>query len=575
MLARMTRVPVLSPVLLVGAGTGEATCGILYLAGYLRRGGIEAFVRLFDTDETPDAIARSLEALLAHVRPRVVGISLKWFHHVHRALLLARTVRRLDPTIRIVVGGNSAAHWWKELAALDYVDDVVLGDGEAPLLALCQGDPEPPNCVPHGVHDGPRPKLGYVQRAANSDDVYYSHFGDIFLSERDRNAFSGWVAPGKGCAESCLYCGGTRRNQVAEFGRATPYVRSPDGVRRDHVEIAPRTWQVRYDFSGSTVEFLQASWHGVDLSAHACTYFLWGVPRVGLVDALARKFAQVHVVIDVGCFSEPQRLALIKRGLLKACASDVEVWKLVDDCARHANLDLEVSGIAGLPGATDAILRDEVAFAERLVAADCVSGYQRLEAQPGAFVTEQPERFAMRSEAATFAEFLAYFEQQEPGDRGVPMVRFRDPALERDVQRTTDRVSAIGLEHRAARRRVPIHARTRLVNTAPSTRRFTLGDWLGPQGVPAGLAREEVTVVRSVDGADLICAPSVSPRRFRDPTMEQGENGRVLLSTLAAFAEPTTVVQASAWLGARAKLDPRSARQVIDHLLDGRFLQPV
>src|ERR1044072_9518862 len=38
----------LSPVLLLGAGTGEATCGSLYLAGYLRRGGIEAFVRLYD-----------------------------------------------------------------------------------------------------------------------------------------------------------------------------------------------------------------------------------------------------------------------------------------------------------------------------------------------------------------------------------------------------------------------------------------------------------------------------------------------------------------------------------------------
>lgn len=569
----MTRGRVLSPVLLVGAGTGEATCGILYLASYLRRGGIEAFVRLYDTDDSPAAITRSMEGLLARVRPRVVGISLKWFHHVHRALLLARTVRRLDPSVRIVIGGNSAAHWWRELAALDCVDDVVLGDGEAPLLALCQGDPEPPNCVPHGAHERPK-KLGYVQRAANSDDVYYSHFDDLFLSERDRHMFSGWVAPGKGCAESCLYCGGTRREQGAQFGRVTPYVRSPDGVRRDHLEIAPRTWQVRYDFSGSSVAFLESTWAGVDLSAHSCTYFLWGVPKVGLIDALARTFAQVHVAIDVGCFSEPQRVALIKRGLLKKCALDAEVWQLVDDCVRYENLDLEVSGIAGLPGATAATLRDEVAFAERLVRSDCVSGYQRLEAQPGAVVTEQPARFDMRAEANTFGEFLAYFEAQPPGDRSVPMVRFHDAALERSVQRTTDHVSAMGLEHRAARRRVPIDARTRLVNTAPSTRRFTLGDWVGPQAVPGNLAREEVTVVRSVDGADLVCAPSVSPRRFWDPTMEQGDNGRVLLKTLAAFAQPTTVAKAAAQLATTAKLDPGSARHVIDHLVDGRFLQP-
>src|SRR5690348_11650468 len=85
----------LSPVLLIGAGTGEATCGILYLAGYLRRSGIEAFVRLYDGDITEEEIARSLEAIVARVRPRLVGISLKWFHHVDRALLLARLLRKL------------------------------------------------------------------------------------------------------------------------------------------------------------------------------------------------------------------------------------------------------------------------------------------------------------------------------------------------------------------------------------------------------------------------------------------------------------------------------------------------
>ena len=46
----------LSPVLLIGAGTGEATCGILYLASYLRRHGIEAYVRLTDADETDEEI---------------------------------------------------------------------------------------------------------------------------------------------------------------------------------------------------------------------------------------------------------------------------------------------------------------------------------------------------------------------------------------------------------------------------------------------------------------------------------------------------------------------------------------
>src|SRR4051794_40597400 len=116
----------LSPVLLLGAGTGEATCGILYLASYLRRNGIEAYVRLYDGDITEQEITRSLEALVSRVRPKLVGISLKWFHHVHRAIQLARLLRKIDPEIQIAVGGNSASYWWRELASYDCIDRVVL-----------------------------------------------------------------------------------------------------------------------------------------------------------------------------------------------------------------------------------------------------------------------------------------------------------------------------------------------------------------------------------------------------------------------------------------------------------------
>ncbi|MCI0571244.1 MAG: cobalamin-dependent protein [Myxococcaceae bacterium] len=566
---------VLSPVLLVGAGTGEATCGILYLAGYLRRAGVEAYVRLHDLDESEDEVTRSLEALVTRVRPRLVGISLKWFHHIHRALLVARTLRKLDPEIRIVVGGNTASYWWRELEAYDCIDHIVLGDGELPLLALCQGDPSPPNCVTRDPDGNPRRlPLAYVQGSTNSEDVYYSHFDDIFLSQADRHAFSGWVAPGKGCGENCLYCGGARGNQKAAFGRAKPFLRSEDSVRRDHQEIASRTWQLRYDFSGSSAEFLASTWAGVDLSRHACTYFLWGVARMELVDALARTFEQVHMVLDIGCFSEQQRHEQMRRGLLKPCASDRELLELIDRCRRHPNLDVEISGIAGLPFASAATLAQEVRLVERVISLDCVVGYQRLEAQPGALVTEHPARFDMVTEARTFTEFLGYFERREPGANTVPMVRFRDAALEEAVQRTSDHVDALALGHREARRRVPLHARTRLVNTAPSTQQFKLGDWLGAHRVPARVAQERVTVVRSVEGFGLACAPSVSPRKFSDPTLEQGEEGKVLLSTLAAFERPTTVASAVAELGAKARLDPDSAREVIEHLVEGRFLQP-
>lgn len=513
---------------------------------------------------------------MSRVRPRLVGISLKWFHHVHRALRMARTLRRIDPELRIVIGGNTASHFWRELSGYDCIDHVVLGDGELPLLALCRGEPSPPNCVTRSPDGAPRRlPLGYVQGAANTSDIHYSHFDEIFLSQSDRHAFSGWVAPGKGCAENCLYCGGARGNQKAGFGRAKPFLRDEQNVRRDHREIAPHTWQMRYDFSGSSAAFLQSTWAGVDLSRHACTYFLWGVARVELVEALTRAFEKVFMVLDIGCFSEPQRQEQMRRGLLKPCASDRELVTLIEACRQFPNLEIEISGIAGLPFASQATLEQELALVERVIGLGCEVGSQRLEAQPGALVTEHPARFEMRSEARTFTEFLDYFEQREPGDDSVPMLRFLDPALEEAVQRTSDQVDALAWGYRETTRAVPLGEGTRLLNTAPSTRQLALGDWLGSHRVPARVAGEPVTVVRSVDGTTIACAPSLTHRRFSDPALVQEEDGAILLAALEAFERPTRVARAETVLGEKVGLDPGEARELIEHLVEGRFLQPV
>ncbi len=564
-----------SPVLLIGAGTGEATCGILYLAGYLRRNGIEAFVRLYDGDETDDEVTRSLEGMLAHVRPRLVGISLKWFHHVARARLLAKTIRKIDPGVQIVVGGNTASYFWKELADWDCVDHVVLGDGEVPLLALCRGDETPPNVVTRAADGTPRrAPLGYVESTAVTD-VYYSHFDDIFLSKLDLHSFSGWVAPGKGCGENCLYCGGARGIQKASFGRAKPFLRPVESVQRDHREIVPRTWQLRYDFAGSSAEFLERAWAGIDLSQHATTYFLWGVPPRDLVDSLARHFRRVFLVLDIGCFSEQQRLEQMKRGLLKPCPTDRELMAIIDDCRRHPNLELEVSGIAGLPFASTATLAQERRLLEQVLSLGCAVGYQRLESQPGALVTEHPARFEMVSEATTFTQFLDYFAKRDlSGDGTVPMLRFKDPALEKAVKATTAELEDKARQFSAAKGLVALDGRTRLVNASAATSKFGLGEWLGSYRVPARFAQEPVTVVRSIIGTGLSCAPTVSPRRFSDPMLEQGETGAALLAVLAAFERPTTVEAALPKLRSKARLDADAAMEVIDHLAAGRFLQP-
>ncbi len=564
---------VLSPVLLLGAGPGEATCGILYLASFLRRNGIEAFVRLTDADESAEALIRSLTALLNHVRPKLVGISLKWFHHLARAQFIAETLKAIDPTLRVVIGGNTASYYWKDIAKWTCLDDVLLGDGEAPLLAVARGYAQVPNVVSRSSAGIPnRAPLSYVQGTSH-DDVYYSHFDELFLSQVDRHSFSGWVAPGKGCAENCVYCGGARGTQKASFGRAKPFLRAEESVQRDHREVAPRSWQFRYDFSGSSADFLQRAWSGVDLSQHSTTYFLWGVPPRDLVSTLSANFRRVFMVLDIGCFSQSQRLELISRGLLKPCPTDAELFEVIEHCRSHGNVELEVSGIAGLPFASKQTLKEESHLVDQVMAMGCLVGYQRLQSQPGALVTEHADRFAMRSEARNFDEFMAFFAGREIAvDTSLPMLRFTDEALESAVQVASEVTDAKMIAQVEAREHQSLRASTVLHDASASATVFSLGEWLGTFQAPKGWAGQPVHIIRAINGHGLACAPGIRSRQPVNPGVIQGDDARLLLSVLRAFEHPTSVAAAQAALR-KQSVDANTSAEAISHLAAGHFLR--
>jgi hypothetical protein len=554
---------------LLGAGRGEATCGILYLGGYLRRNGVEAYVRLNDWDRTEDEIVRSLRQLLGRTRPAIVGISLKWYLHVHRAVVMARAIRRIDPKIRIVLGGNTAALWWRELLTHEVFDDVVMGDGEVPFLALCQGDPHAPNRAHRD--DAGRPvkvPFGYVQTEA-SGDVHYSHFDELFLSELDVSGFSGWVAPGKGCDQSCVYCGGRRAAQRLSFGRTMPFLRPAESVAKDHREIHSRVWQYRYDFPGGSTEYLCGVWPSLDLRGKSTTYFLWGVPARGLVKALAQTFERVALILDIGCFSQTQRQALMAASLLKPCPSDEALFSTIDDCLSYPNLELEVCGIAGLPMTSPQALEEERSLMQRVLARGCKVGYQRLQSQPGALVTSHAERFGMVSEAVTFDDFLGFFAKRKPGG-AIPMVRFLDKHLERAVTKACETLDAMIADDVEARR--PKLTPKTVMKTTATRRQVSLRDWLGHHRAPAPVAATLVDVARSPIGAGLACAPSLDTRRFDDPVVQVGDEARAIVSALAAFERPVQVGGATASLMKTLDVDRSAVDELITHLAEQRFL---
>jgi hypothetical protein len=90
--------------------------------------------------------------------------------------------------------------------------------------------------------------------------------------------------------------------------------------------------------------------------------------------------------------------------------------------------------------------------------------------------------------------------------------------------------------------------------------------------VPAAFTSEPVTVLRSENGAGMACAPALSPKRFADPLLQQGDEGAAVLSALDAFKKPGSIGSVMPKLRSALGVDDGAVFELIDHLVSKRFL---
>ncbi|WP_040758938.1 cobalamin B12-binding domain-containing protein [Ruminiclostridium papyrosolvens] len=134
-------------ILLLGSTPGSATIGILYIASYLKRNGISVYCKYNNLDVDYKSLKADLKKLISEIKPEIVGVSIKWFPHISRGLEICKIIKEISCNIEVVVGGNTSTIYNKEFIENDYVDYVVCGDGEVPLLKICKGEDSIPNCI--------------------------------------------------------------------------------------------------------------------------------------------------------------------------------------------------------------------------------------------------------------------------------------------------------------------------------------------------------------------------------------------------------------------------------------------
>lgn len=122
---------------------------LLYLATYLKSNGIQS--KIFDLGihrfDKPRIINNrirfgvsdeEIENIIKKEKPKIVGIGCMYSRHYIDVLYIVRLIKKIDSSIKIVVGGNHATSHLDIVLKEKNIDFVVVGEGEVTFFELCQ-----------------------------------------------------------------------------------------------------------------------------------------------------------------------------------------------------------------------------------------------------------------------------------------------------------------------------------------------------------------------------------------------------------------------------------------------------
>jgi amino acid adenylation domain-containing protein len=434
--------------LLFGDRSATASTGILYIASYLRRHGIEAYCLWNNLSKNVASLKENVNGLLAKIQPNVVGVSLKWFPHIARVLEICKTVKSYDSAIQVVVGGDTASYYKNDIIKYDYIDFVVQGDGEVPFLKICQGETDIPNVLYKKDGKVVTAPISYVQSKDNNSDIYFSHMDKIFVSDLDPFLTpSFYINTGRGCSLNCLYCGGSRVAAKINFNRPRPFLRTVEEVRKDIIAAKDYTSRFMYDFdlpAFNLVKYFSEVWDGIDLSNHFCRFYFWMVPSEEFIQLVVKTYKYVYINMDVCSLSEPHRMKLTKERLVKPQPRDDRLFGFFENCSKYDNVDIILNHITGLPYFSYEDIEISKKNLNYLMEKhpDFVDmDWGRLHAQPGAAIVKEPEKYGMHSFAKTYEDFLYYSELNLKEDHYPEIFNFNYPYIYSNDEQLNSKVS--------------------------------------------------------------------------------------------------------------------------------------
>mgnify|MGYP001596057750 CR=1 FL=1 len=254
--------------------------GLMYLAAFLRKNNLKSEIHelgVFNINESIKTGTRvrfglsneTITKIISEKTPKIVGITNMYSIYCKDVLEIARIVKMADPTIKVVIGGNHASSYWAHLLKNNFIDFVVLGEGEETFLELCTkllGRRETNNIPGIAYRDnyGVPKKAPARALISNLDDIPFPAYDmlDFRKYSGEGNPFAmrfpvAGIVSSRGCPGKCVYC-----TVKAVWGK-TWRGRTPKNVV-DELEFLQKNYSIReFAFLDDSASVDRKRWEGI------------------------------------------------------------------------------------------------------------------------------------------------------------------------------------------------------------------------------------------------------------------------------------------------------------------------
>lgn len=365
---------------LMGSHYNGLSLGILYIAAVLRDHGHQAGVLNADYENRNDYLDQSgifkgydmykkihentehyiwnntVKEIIAY-NPDYLGITM-YTANYKAARIIAEKVKKINPHIKVVVGGVHPTLAPKETLLAEEFDFVVMGEGEYVMLSLVNGDPIK-SIQGLGYKDNDMIVINPLGDEIIELDSIPFPARELIINPSGKTDF-GQLVTGRGCSFSCTYCA-----SPAMWSKRKVRLRSVDNVMGELILITGKYPHNIIYFEDDTFTVKK------DRTMDLCRRIIkTGLNIKWKCDTRADCISDevVKLMKDAGCICIKIGVESGSEKILKSINKRVtkDVLLKASRIIKNHGIPLTIYLMTGLPDETDDDLRETIKFAREI-----------------------------------------------------------------------------------------------------------------------------------------------------------------------------------------------------------------